>query len=546
MDNQEIQAAKDYHTGTKHPNGFLLDPWHRYHPRQEPLKFKIYQGAELIPLPQPAALLGMPALEAISVQPLPPDTHPVPSLEALAQILYYSAGVTKKIAYPWGEIYFRAAACTGALYHIEIYLACADLPGLEAGLYHYEPQVHALARLRQGDFCPCLSEASAQEPAVWAAPAILIFTDMFWRNAVKYQARAYRHTFWDGGTILSNTLAVCAAQQLSAPLVMGFVDEQVNALLGLDVEREASFALVPIGARSRHPEPKPRAQRGGSADQSKDNHLPERALTPDQAKGIWQPEGPEIKLIDFPIQPLGGRQPIRFPAIQDVHAASSLHSPEEVRGWRISPPPIPAQAAQGPRIPLEALTPDHLPQDDLGAVIIRRGSTRQFARLPISFAQLSTLLSASLTGISADFLDPPGARLATPYLIVNAVEGLEAGAYVFHREVGALECLQAGNFRSIAGQLALGQDLAADASVNIFFLTDLDRVLDAYGNRGYRAAQLEAAIGAGRMYLAACAQRFGATGLTFYDDAVTGFFSPHAAGLSVMFLIALGHKARRR
>ena len=46
------------------------------------------------------------------------------------------------------------------------------------------------------------------------------------------------------------------------------------------------------------------------------------------------------------------------------------------------------------------------------------------------------------------------------------------------------------------------------------------------------------------MYLAAYAQRFGATGLTFFDDEVTEFFSPHAAGKSVMFLVALGHATR--
>ena len=46
------------------------------------------------------------------------------------------------------------------------------------------------------------------------------------------------------------------------------------------------------------------------------------------------------------------------------------------------------------------------------------------------------------------------------------------------------------------------------------------------------------------MYLAAYAQRFGATGLTFFDDEVTEFFSPHAAGKSVMFLVALGHPTR--
>ncbi len=49
----------------------------------------------------------------------------------------------------------------------------------------------------------------------------------------------------------------------------------------------------------------------------------------------------------------------------------------------------------------------------------------------------------------------------------------------------------------------------------------------------------------GRMYLAAYAQGLGATGLTFYDDEVIRFFSPHAAGKSAVFLMAFGHAARR-
>ena len=69
-------------------------------------------------------------------------------------------------------------------------------------------------------------------------------------------------------------------------------------------------------------------------------------------------------------------------------------------------------------------------------------------------------------------------------------------------------------------------------------------VLARFGNRGYRAAQLEAAIRGGRLYLGAYALGLGATGLTFFDDDVTAFFSPHAAGKSVMFLMAVGRGRR--
>src|SRR5437879_13502742 len=42
-------------------------------------------------------------------------------------------------AYPGGEIYFRAAACTGALYELDLYVVTGDLPGSDAGVYHFNP-----------------------------------------------------------------------------------------------------------------------------------------------------------------------------------------------------------------------------------------------------------------------------------------------------------------------------------------------------------------------------------------------------------------------
>ena len=93
--------------------------------------------------------------------------------------------------------------------------------------------------------------------------------------------------------------------------------------------------------------------------------------------------------------------------------------------------------------------------------------------------------------------------------------------------------------------MALGQDLAAEASVLVFALCDLLPIVERLGNRGYRAAQLEAGLMGGRMYLAAYAQGVGATGLTFLDDDVTEYFAPHAADKSVMFLLAMGYTARR-
>src|SRR5207245_4968043 len=190
---------------------------------------------------------------------------------------------------------------------------------------------------------------------------------------------------------------------------------------------------------------------------------------------------------------------------------------------------------------LQRLSNAEMPHDPIEQVILRRGSTRKFARAPISLAQLSTMLDRATRGVPADFLDPPGAQLNDLYLIVHAVEGLSPGAYAFHRSRGVLECLKQGNFRADAGYLGLGQDLSADAAVDIFFLADLPPILQRFGNRGYRVVQLEAGILGGKLYLAAYAQRLGATGLTFFDDDVTRLLSPHPDGKRAILLVALGH-----
>ena len=98
--------------------------------------------------------------------------------------------------------------------------------------------------------------------------------------------------------------------------------------------------------------------------------------------------------------------------------------------------------------------------------------------------------------------------------------------------------------RHAAFLLACDQDYAAAAHVNVYALTDLAPVLAHFGNRGYRLAQLEAALFGAKLQLAAHALGLGAVGSTSYDDEVTAFFSPHAADKSFMFIAVLGNKRR--
>jgi nitroreductase len=177
----------------------------------------------------------------------------------------------------------------------------------------------------------------------------------------------------------------------------------------------------------------------------------------------------------------------------------------------------------------------------LADLIRRRGSTRQFAPAPIAFSELSTILALALAPIPADF-----GPMVDLYVIVHAVKGLDSGAYSVDRDGSTLILLRRGEFQQQAGFLALGQPLAAEAAFNLYSLVSLPPLMTRLGNRGYRAAQLQGGIIGGRVYLGAYALGLGATGLTFFDDDVSRFFSPRAAGKSVMFLSAVGHPSQKR
>src|SRR5438034_8032795 len=297
-DNRNSEAAWAYHEATKHSylsirtNPHLLD-W-----ANQPLPFKIYPTLERLRLPGEVRPTGIAALSAIA-ESVPADTVAVPDLRGVAQLLYLSAGITRHRKYPGGEIYFRAAACTGALYEVELYLVCGDLANLEAGLYHFAPAEFCLRRLRVGDCRAVLAEATAADPAIAHAPEIIACTCIYWRNAWKYQARTYRHFGWDNGTLLANLLAVATALGMSAKVVCGFVDATVNNLLDVDTHREVAFSAVALGHVS--------------------------ALPP--------PTTPGISPLGLETVPLS-RTEVDYPLMRDMHAAAALDSSDEVATWR--------------------------------------------------------------------------------------------------------------------------------------------------------------------------------------------------------------------
>jgi len=495
-------AARRYRDVTKHTPESVRSDQFRFDWTNKPALYRTYPGAEAVPLSAPR-FRAVPALEAIApAQALRGNADEV-DRDVLGTILFLAGGITRARS-SGGDI--RATAAAGALYPNELYVITGQLPTMSAGVYHYEPQGGQLSRLRADDWRGALAGAS-DDPGARSAPATIVITGILWRSAWKYRERAYRHLYWDGGMMLAHVLAAAEAARLPASAFAVFVDDPVNQLVGADGVHEAALALVRLGAAS--------APALGA----------ERVVIP-----------------PLTVQPTSlSRSPIDYPEALRYHAASTLPSVEAVRqirgahldgslhagatAWQALPTPTPSDAT-------------------LDAVVGRRSSTRHFAKRPIAAADLSAVLTLPARGAPADFLRAQPTLLET-YVIVNAVDGIPPGAYHYDRDTQRLAQLRTGDLRDTAGYLCLGQPLAHDASAVLFYLADLDGVRRAFGERGDRLAELEAGLRAGRAYLAAYAVGRGATGLTFYDDEVTAFFSPHAAGRSPLLVVAVGVPARR-
>jgi SagB-type dehydrogenase family enzyme len=549
--NKEIGYALEYHEGTKHSEASLITSRHYLDFDNKPIPFKVYLQLPSIELPTNFPTPEANALSCISGAIRHTRADYTTQLTAtqskntvtttskldmgnLAEILFFSAGITREMKYPYGNYYMRAASATGALYPIELYVVCDDVsPNLVAGVYHFSPADFSLTQIRKGSYKRYLAD-TANNQYIARAPITTIFTSFAWRNAWKYQARSYRHWFWDSGVIAANLLATTAAMGLPARIIMGFLDDNVNQLLCLEDQKEAPIAMAAIGSR-----------------------LSNNTITQSQK----QEQMDQVSQVSVPkIRPLSKRGEIKYAEIWQLNHASKLASKQELEEWisnahnhhQSLSKTLPYSQQKGSNNENIIITLNELEESitnslTLRETILRRGSSRRFARTNISLSTLKTILYTSTRAVPIDIFENGNSAIDV-YFIANGVEGLAPGGYFYNHDAsddGAqnsfLEKIrESASSRNISGYLCLGQSLFSDASVVFFLMTDLQSVLRSLGNRGYRVSQFEAGIIAGSIYLAAYALRIGASGSTFFDDAVTEFFSPHASNKSTMIAIGVG------
>lgn len=497
--NTDTKFALDFHEETKHSEIKVQMSRHYLDWDNRPRPFKVYPDLSSLALPDDFDSPGASALDYIGTLDGLGSESPI-DLRALAQLLFFSAGITRKLSSGPETFYMRAASATGALYPIELYVISGKISGLAAGVYHFCPGDFSLVQLRAGDFRAKLASMAGGRADIRSSPLTIAFTSIAWRNAWKYRARSYRHWFWDSGVIAANLLAAGAAVGLCPKLILGFADREVNDLLLLEPEKEAAIILAPIGSN---------------------NELSGNTVPVD------------VPTVHRPRVMALSKTEVQYPEIWTLHEASSLDS-SEASSW---------SAKRIDTGKLREATAHHTTESfTLGETILRRGSSRSFSHAAIPKEKLLNILYYSTRGVPLDILEK-GQTLIDIYLIANAVDGLEPGSYFYDRNSNTLQMLAAKNqaaCRSESAYLCLGQRLFGDSSALLFMMSDLEKVLKVFGNRGYRACQLEGGVVAGKVYLSSYAQELGASGSTFYDDAVTEAFSSHAGAKSVMIAVGVG------
>jgi SagB-type dehydrogenase family enzyme len=304
----------------------------------------------------------------------------------------------------------------------------------------------------------------------------VVLTGIHARTGWKYAERGYRHVWWDAGTMLANVLALAVDDDLSTGIYTAFVDRDLNTAVGVDGVDEYALAAVALGK-------------------------------PDVATAAPIPKPPS----DGRLQ---GRSAGRFPLAEATQAASSLTHTEHVRTWRTPPP------GEEPKLDRQALVD----------AIRRRRSVRHYGDALLPHDEVAALVAWSEAPIPAD-----APSVVRQRVTVAAVDGLPAGTYDAQLEL--LRAHDDDDLRRRVGFAAMEQDHSRLAALNVFQLGDLEAVVDDLGDRGYRWAQLEAGIRAGRLQIGAFMRGWGAAASTFYDAEVSRLLETDEAPL---LMVAVG------
>jgi SagB-type dehydrogenase family enzyme len=450
-----------YHELTKY-NPHTIDKLGPVHWDHQPPAFKAISSKVKIDL-----LSRLQAVMDHLEEGAPVTDSPEAGLENIAKLLFFTLGLTARLGDGGDQDYYlRAAPSAGGLYPTEMYVAARNQSGLPDGLYHYHSLKSALIPVWQGAFWGDLKHYFLGHPAVDASGLILIFTGMYGRSAWRYKERAYRRILLDTGHAVGNLLEVCRYAGLDHSLMGGFLDAGLEELLFLTAKEEFPLLGVAIGPAGTLP-----AFAGQYPGEP-----PVEAIRHLEAKDAMQVQ---------------------------QNACERIRSEKTLR-------PAPPGPCGGPAF---SVPKDFNPLK----TILNRRSCRKFNGGSLALDRLREMLAYTFRSAGSPWCLASD-RLEF-HLVALGVDGLEPGVYRLRASTLELTLHRSGDFRSEAYFMCLGQDLANECAFALVHTADLAPLAEAYGDRGYRYACMDAGQIGERINLWAVHAGLGSSGIGgYYDD----------------------------
>lgn len=493
---EKVTAASYIHEQGDLTRGGAFFP--RFNIIKPPL-YKTYLNDPIVSLPAPTNYADMSLNQALTQSIFNPVAEV--NLQHLANILYYSNGVTETRTYPGGQIQLRAAASAGALYPNDLYIAAISIKGLTPGIYYYHPGNHSLIKVGDQALFPLLTSASPYPDLLKNTAAIIIMTAYFDRSVWKYHDRSYRYILPDVGHILGNLAVATTAMKVPYITTGFFDDEKMEKVLKLSPNDEGVISLIIFGK----------------------NKLTSATQIPQFA-------------------------PIALPKnannMEITRLSHKLTSVKWVPGSMKTPDVITNQVSDD--IPssdqLIKLPQGSTAESDVFTTIKNRRSFRQFSDREVSFDDFAGIIHDSLAPLKNLHLVEQGNRIEL-FIVVTHVQGLSKGLYRYISEKLALQKIADGDFSNEIYKIGLSQEVLKRAAFVFAWVIDLNKIGLLHGERDYRYANLECGIGSSTAYLAAQSRNLGACAVgAFYDDEVQKLLKINATAKRVIVLTAIGQK----
>ncbi|MFI6165566.1 nitroreductase family protein [Nocardia sp. NPDC051052] len=349
----------------------------------------------------------------------------------------------------------RAVPSGGARYPCNVYAEVDCADGLADGCYLYLPGHHGLLR----------------RPTAVRHPFRLHLAAVLDRNIIKYGDFGYRLHCLDTGVLIGQVVAAAEVEGLRPFVRYCFDDRQVAAALGCRPERECVYAQIDLA--------------------------PATYAAPVALGGRPVPDGPPMEW--------------------DSALPSELHrrAMAETESLDRAVPPLTANLPQ-PTVwhPLPATTgPAPLP------TAARRTCFGYFSGESISVETLAALLESAMRPYRSDLqMNAAPPRRTALICVVNWVDGLMPGVYLYTNQRHALGVLRTGDIRrQLHATLSAPIFDSPRAAVCFFPVTDYVTSLRAWGNRWFRIQNMETGLVVERLYLAAAGLGLDCQALCGYD-----------------------------